>query len=82
MTAPGIPTPEGTQPRRVMRAALWMTFGLGALVVVLVAFGVVRRKLSSTAALAGQSNLRMTFYGRAVDENGKGLAGVTFDFQI
>src|SRR6478672_12858081 len=36
----------------------------------------------SNTALKGQTNARMVFYGRAVDEDGKPLGEVTFEFLV
>lgn len=66
----------------------WRWRVLVLLIVVAVVFLGIHRfrqyvsQRSPESMLAGQSNLRTTFYGHAVDESGKALAGVHFEFVV
>lgn len=59
-----------------------MLIGVAALIAILGLLVFGRLLFSPTSMLAGQSNLQLTFYGRAVDENGNGIAGASFSFDI
>jgi hypothetical protein len=52
-----------------------------ALVVALVVW-MVKLPSGRVAALQGQSNVTLTFYGKAVDQDGRGLPGVSFSFSL
>ena len=59
-----------------------MAGGVAMVFVGIVLFWLAGGRGFLASPLAGQTNLRMTFYGRAVDEKGRGLAGVEFKFLI
>src|SRR5687767_3430493 len=56
--------------------------GLIYLTFVLLSLSTTSCKPNPTSKLKGQTNATLTFYGKAVDEHGQPLPGVTFDYRV